>query len=283
MRKRIVLLLTAVATVLCMCGCSLEDYKAYKEKHNDFTRELSIIAEAFESKDVSQIEELFFTEAMEEIGIFPVNEDEISEFVQDYSKTKKVLVNCGGYLGGSIQVNGKNFKEYSAVNAIIITEDNAYALSLSFCVRNRKGEGGVTKLIIETAKSEAYENLDYSSRNFKGDFESFTYLDDYDEAFDEISEYNGQYKVILGEIVAFKDTANSISLSDAEDFVTDTTTLDDVVNEFGEYAACWNGHCLCYYFKLEGSDEFMRFGAYDDNVVKDTGVSGELYPGWVEL
>lgn len=281
MKKRIIISLAAIVLAMCMCGCLGKNIP--KEKDNDIAREVSIIVDAFDSKDVSRIQDLFFAEAMEKEGMFPIDDNAIEKFLQSYSKSQKVLVNCGAYLGGSQRINGKKFKRYSGVSAIIITEDNAYALNVVFYAQNKKSRGGVVKLYIESAKSEAYENLDYYNRNFEGDYESFTYMDEYDEMFDALPKYDGQYRVIWGKIIAYNDSTKQIALSEVENSITDTTTLDDIINEYGEYAASWNGHCHEYYYKLKNSNECICFDINDNNTVRTVEVTEELYSGWIEL
>ena len=128
-------------------GCGKKSQKTGNEYPDSKTKD-NVIAEivqktvdALDSKDVNNVESLYFMPAIQDKGFHGLDYSEMERFLSAYSGSRRVLYNNGSLISGSYSLNGEKYRTYSSVVALVETEDNLYSLNFYFCdAKNKKDE-----------------------------------------------------------------------------------------------------------------------------------------------
>jgi hypothetical protein len=213
-----------------------------------------------------------------------VSKDNIVRFMNNYSHSIKAFADCESFAREGEKVDNISYDKYTGIRAVIITDDNAYRLSFGFYYNKKLDEYKVKKMMIATGKSEAYENLDYRNKDYKGYKEQFNYVDYHDNDFDALEEYDG-YEVIYGEVVAARMDTMEITLEEANVIVEENITSEELIERLGKpfaaFDATWANNI--YYAIPNTESEYILFKINDDGIVCSCKVIDQKYPGYYEI
>ena len=241
--------------------------------------------EALDSKNADNVEALYFIPAIQDKRRNALNRSEIERFLSVYSGSKRVLYNNGSLISGSYSLNGRRYRTYASVVALVETEDNLYSLNFYFCdAKNKKDEDGLIALQIVTAKSEAYCNACLENEYIKDNKDSFSYVDYNDGAYDSISS---DYRIIMSEILCYNENTTVISKEDADKtIVPDITTKAQIISQYGKPAAIYTDVGDIIYYQTNDDGKYLMITFYNgekEGIVRRYDIVGELYPHWEQL
>ena len=241
--------------------------------------------EALDSKDIDNIEALYFFPAVQDNGENNLNRAEIERFLSNYSGSTRILYNNGNLISGSYSLNGKRYRTYAAVVALVETEDNLYSLNFYFCdAKNKKDEDGLIALQIVTAKSEAYCNAYLENEYIKDNKDSFSYIDYNDNAYNSISS---EYRIIMSEILCYDKNTTIVTKEEADKIIIpEITTKKQIISQFGKPAAIYTDVGDIAYYATNVDGEYLKITYYigeKSEIVRRYDIVGELYPNWEGL
>jgi hypothetical protein len=267
---------------------SLEEKTKGTEDDNDISKSKTAnkyiysmvgqLVDLMDEQDIDGLIDIFMDELDDE------SKDNIVRFMNNYSHSIKAFADCDSFARDSEKINGISYDKYTGIEAIIITEDNAYKINFIFYYDKKNDEYEVKKMMIATGKSEAYENLDYINKDYNGYKEPFYYVDYHDDDFDALEEYDG-YEVIYGEVVATRTEAREITLEEASKIVEENITSEELIerlgNPFAIFEAAWADNI--YYAVPDVESEYILFKVDDDGRVCSCKIIAQSYPGYYEL
>lgn len=241
--------------------------------------------EALDSKNADNVEALYFIPAIQDKRRNALTRSEIERFLSVYSGSKRVLYNNGSLISGNYSLNGKRYRTYASVVALVETEDNLYSLNFYFCdAKNKKDEDGLIALQIVTAKSEAYCNACLENEYIKDNKDSFSYVDYNDSAYDSISS---EYRIIMSEILCYNENTTVITKEEADKtIVPDITTKAQIISQYGNPAAIYTDVGDIIYYQTNVDGKYLMITFYDgekEGIVRRYDIVGELYPQWEQL
>lgn len=272
--------------IIGLIGCSKKNQEINNNlKDNVIAEMVQKTVSALDSKNSDNIESLFFLPAIQDKGKHDLNHSEIERFLSTYSGSKRILFNDGSLISGSYSLNGKKYRTYSSVVALVETKDNLYSLNFYFCdAKNKNEDDGLIALQIVTAKSEAYCNAYLEDEYIKNNEESFSYIDYNDNAYDSISS---EYRTIMSEILCYDKNATVITKEEADKtIVPDITTKAQIISQYGNPAAIYTdvGDIIYYQTNIDGKYLMITFyNGEKERIVRRYDIVGELYPHWEQL
>ena len=293
--RRICKIIICCIVMMILAGCSVkqintEETNSFKETsstedfyNNDIIKiTVQKTIEALDSKNINNIEDLFYAPAIQDMGFHNLDSSEINRFLSTYSGSKRVIFNDGSCIIGDYRLDGVQYKTYASVVAIVETEDNLYYLNFFFCDSLKDENNFLIALQIITAKSEAYGNACLDCEYITDNRESFSYIDYNDSAFDNIAS---EYRVIMSEILCYDENAAMVTEAEADQFIeNDITTKEQIINQFGEPAAVYTDVGDIAYYPMDIDRKYLKITYYiGKEVVRRYDIVGEWYPKWMEL
>lgn len=289
--KKFISLIFCFCIMIALVGCD-EKIQQRNTNNGSVPSQDNVVAEmvqttveALDSKNADNVEALYFIPAIQDKRKNALNRSEIERFLSVYSGSKRVLYNNGSLISGSYSLNGRRYRTYASVVALVETEDNLYSLNFYFCdAKNKKDEDGLIALQIVTAKSEAYCNACLENEYIKDNKDSFSYIDYNDGAYDSISS---DYRIIMSEILCYNENTTVIYKEDADKtIVPDITTKAQIISQYGKHAAIYTdvGDIIYYQTNVDGKYLMITFyNGEKEGIVRRYDIVGELYPQWEQL
>ena len=289
--KKFISLIFCFCIMIALVGCD-EKIQQRNTNNGSVPSQDNVVAEmvqttveALDSKNADNVEALYFIPAIQDKRRNALNRSEIERFLSVYSGSKRVLYNNGSLISGSYSLNGRRYRTYASVVALVETEDNLYSLNFYFCdAKNKKDEDGLIALQIVTAKSEAYCNACLENEYIKDNKDSFSYVDYNDGAYDSISS---DYRIIMSEILCYNENTTVISKEDADKtIVPDITTKAQIISQYGKPAAIYTDVGDIIYYQTNDDGKYLMITFYNgekEGIVRRYDIVGELYPHWEQL
>lgn len=292
-KNKIIICYMCCIAIAILTGCGIKQQSANEDRNqiskNEENETYNVRQEivektvaALDSKNTDEVEALFYTPAIRDKGLEDVDRSEIDRFLSAYSGSKRVLYNDGSFIAGDYSLDNIKYETYSAVVALVETEDNLYSLNFFFCDSKKNKQGGLIALQIVTAKSEAYCNACLKDEYIAGNNASFSYIDVNDNAYDEIAS---EYRIIMSQILCYDENTTVVTEEEANQFIkTDVTTKEEILNQLGEPAAVYTDVGDIVYYSTNVRGKYLQITYYDDKeIVRRYDIVGELYPNWIEL
>jgi hypothetical protein len=273
MNRKIILMLSTILCILTGCGSNSQKSAYYVEPIVTMTNS---IVECIDSKDESKLAELYYSNITEDTY------EKLNEFLNNYSTSESVLVDCGSYLKESEAIDNIKYDKYSGVSAIVKTQDNTYRLLYKFRYNKKYNEYYLIQLVAITGESEAYENLDFYNKDYTDSTEDFLYVNYHDNDFYNLTEYKS-YETIFGDIIASRNKSTELTLEDAESLISKGLTEEQLFEILGEPRASIKKTLTYDYYTNKNNQTFIMFKIDIDGNVESCKEVSDKYTGYISL
>lgn len=245
MRKLVVILLV-IATVCCGCG-DKDDSTLFVEKT------IPIITDTIKSKDADKLASMF--DGLDDTS-------EIERFMSECGDIENIYIDYGGFSQSKGEKDGHKYENVRTLSGLIVTTDEPLKFIVDY-TQYDKDEIRINHLWIITGRTEAVENTDWSKKYHFDDDEKFVYADYYD------SDFNGECRLIWGEIVEWDEDSYTLDSFDSDDLnKLDIEGIKEKYGKFGGEYDTGNGYHILFY-KSPEIGVYTAVFLNDDDVADD--------------